>query len=101
MVRYPHTVTISYSTTGNKDANGIWTPSVTTATFLCRVESNSGRVVIGKDGERIEYAYNVYFPPDTSGLDAIPDGAKLTYDGKTYTVIEIPPFQRQKVLRCG
>ncbi len=99
--RYPHSATVSYVAPGTKSATGVVTPGTlaTVSISKCRVEVNNSRFVIGENGERIEYALSVICPL-LSGVDSIPNGAKLSCAGKTYTVVEIPPLQTHTLIRC-
>jgi len=98
--RYPHSGTISYITTV-KGAHGVVMPGTLTTIAVpkCRVEVNSTRFIVAENGDRIGYALDV-FCPLLSGAASIPKGAKFSYAGKTYTIVQIPPMQTFTHLQC-
>jgi len=65
------------------DGNLIVVPPTETAVYVsCRAEANSrGQYVTGQDGQRIDFAWIVYFPKNVS---ALPTGMSVTIsrDGK-------------------
>ena len=101
--RYPDEVTIKYNDEGTvSPATGVYTPGTETeALFTCRMEPNAFKSIIDTNGDKIIYSYTCYFPPNTSGLGDIPKGARLIYGLEKLTVMQVPNYQKQKVLYCG
>lgn len=89
----PHTAVISYQATGTKDAEGTYTPGTETSISIsCSIQPNRGSQVSGPNGDLIHYSYDIYSDP-ISQAGSIPDGAKITFLGKEYTILELFAYQ--------
>lgn len=98
MVRqYPDILTYKQVSGGGStyDADGnlvVISPTETDISVSCRVEANSsGQYVTGQDGQRIDFAWTVYFP---KSVLEIPTGTNITIsrDGKVRATGEIKRF---------
>lgn len=84
MDRYPHTLSIAWTTGGDFDGTGEYIPGETTAVEIeGRAEANGkGNLVRADDGSQIVYAWAFFcYPPETD----IPFGAAATLVHETGT----------------
>lgn len=78
MEQYPDIISLTIGGTSQQGTDGTWTvPTKTKYTFNCRAEvNNSGRKIIGADGQYYDYHFACYAPLD--GLVTILTGATET-----------------------
>jgi len=84
MVRYPHTLTVEWDTTGDFNASGHWEPGTAVSHDIeGRAEANGkGNLVRTDDGAQIVYDWSFY--TGTITID-IPHGAEATLVHNTGT----------------
>lgn len=96
VTRRPHSATISYRGTGTKNATtGVFTEgSETTVAITCLAQpNNSGRFIVGTNGDQLSYAWTLYC--DLFGeVDDIPDTAMVTIFDKEYKLLRITKYQK-------
>jgi len=89
------TITLTFSWgTSTKDADGFATGAAAPSTLaiLCRPEPKApSRKALAPNGEYVEVQFIAYADPFT---DTLPRGARVTYLGRTYTVLMVHQYQK-------
>jgi hypothetical protein len=99
--RYPHTAIITTTASGSQSTAGVYTPGTTTTVSVTgRVEHEAGKYIINEHGDRIDYDITMYVP-SSEGIDSSVNGGKLTYGGRDYQIVDVPPHQTHTEIRCG
>jgi len=98
--RYPHTATISYYGAGTINSIGIYTPgTLITIGIVCNIQPNSTKYIIGESGNMIGYNWYVMSPLFT-GVNSVPDDAKLTFFNKEHVILQLFPYQKHVEVKC-
>ena len=97
---YSHTGTLSYiSGADTYTSTGYKTVGTTTTIHVfCDIQPVSGRYVIGRDGDRIDYSYRVYCPAlNTVFTDR--QELKFGFNGTSYTVVDITNYTKHTEIK--
>jgi len=100
MKRYPHTATISYYGAGTTNSIGIYTEgTLVTIGIVCNIQPNSTKYIIGESGNMIGYNWYIMSPLFT-GVNSVPDDAKLTFFNKEHVILDLFPYQKHVEMKC-
>uniref|UniRef100_A0A6M3L761 Uncharacterized protein n=1 Tax=viral metagenome TaxID=1070528 RepID=A0A6M3L761_9ZZZZ len=92
---YPHTGTLSYVSGANTySADGYETKgTLTTIHIYCDIQPVKGRYVVGRDGDRVDYAFDV-FCPKLNTIFTDDQGLRFGFNGATYQVVRIQNYTK-------
>lgn len=96
--RYPHSAKIEWTGTGTYTTLGVYAPGTSTSiTLTCNVQPGAGRYNVNEKGDRVAVALTVFSPLVTA---TIPDGARFTFNSKSYKILALSNFQTHTEIQC-
>ena len=99
--RYPKEATISWKSVSTQDRSGyIVETKLNQVIFKCNVQQSGGNYLVGKSADIITAQWKI-FTKLTPDMLTIPDGADITFDGKTYKILRFWAGQVHVELVCG
>jgi len=99
--RYPSFATLTMTTDGTKDVNGIFgNGTVSTISFYCRVkDAKSVRYFANVKGEQVEHKHSVFTKLLSSSI-TVPIGSVLSVNDTELIVYDVPNRQTNTEMRC-
>ena len=99
--RYPISATVSWRSARVQDASGyISATESNTVTFKCNVQQAGGDYSVGQSADIVTARWQI-FTKLTDDILTVPDGADITFDGKTYKILRFWAGQVHVEILCG
>ena len=98
--RHPDTATITWKSGGTKASDGTITEgSSSSVSIACNIQPSSGSYKQAKHGNIVDYSYKI-FTSIFSQADSIPDDAEIKFNGRTFKIVLVSPYQKHVEIRC-
>lgn len=91
VIRHPHTATIDYTPISLNTNTGQMEKGIPVSLEIkCRIAPGSNGYIRGEDGNRIKFTYTI----KCNLFDnEIPEGSKIAFFGKRFTILQLHKYQ--------